>query len=154
MLGRLTSWVEHLPVWARPAAIGGLYIGAVVALRVLGAIIAALLRGQPVPVQAALLLPAAVAVGAYMGAVGGVVFALVRPRLRSWLGRAGDVVTGVLCVYAYMLSFAVPAAVFAHDEARGAVRNPAFWVISSAFGLLFGLGLAVVPRGKGGRPGT
>ncbi len=141
------DFIERLPPWARPAAYGGIYIGSVVALRAIGAIIGAYLRAKPVPAGMLLLVPAGFVVGIYVGAVGGLTFSLVRPALARGLGRIGDLLAGILCTYAYMLSVVVPLAIWADGEERAMIHGPAFWVISGGIGLVIGGVFAkILPR--------
>ena len=78
---------------------------------------------------------AAIGIGGYGGAVGGVSYHLVRARLKRF-GRAGNYLTGIAVAYAYLLAFALPAA-FLGVEAT--LREPAGWVILAIMGAVFGL---------------
>jgi hypothetical protein len=145
---RLAAVAGRLPRWARPAWYVGVYVGLIVALRAAGALIGSVLAGRGIPTSVLLQVPIAILVGAYMGAVGGICYALVHPPLHRALKRIGDVVTGLVCVYAYMLAFGLPAAAFSHDpELTSMVRDPIFWGVASFFGLLVGAMLAYSHRG-------
>lgn len=129
MLSRIATGIERLPAWLRPAAWGALLVGGMVLVRVAFAMLA---RGP----SWRLLGMAAVAclVGGYLGAVGGFVYHLVRPRTRGW-GRVGDYVTGVACVWGYAVALLLPAAFFSQDAA---FRQPSMWIIMAGLGLLAG----------------
>src|ERR1051325_6352323 len=132
ILTALTARIQHFPKWARPAASGALVIGGITIVRAI--FLLALRRTQP---SWALLLTvlAAIAVGAYGGAVGGLAYALVRARFRKW-GRIGDYLTGLACMYAYLLAFGIPLAVFTREEM---LRQPVGWLIMAIVGTVFGL---------------
>lgn len=97
--------VGRLPPWARPAAWGAIFIGALVFLR---AFALTLLGNFDWRVLVAV--PLAVLFGAYLGAVGGIAYHFVRPRTRSF-GRWGDYLTGIACAGGYLLAFLLPAAI-------------------------------------------
>ena len=79
---------------------------------------------------------AAVAAGA--GAVGGVAYGLVRPRTRRF-GRGGDYLTGIACVYAYMLAFLVPLALLGVEPLLYTRMGAGVFVLlGTVFGLVVG----------------
>jgi len=123
-------------------------VGLIVCLRAVGWLLGAMLQGRPIPLSVLLQIPAAIFVGAYMGAVGGVVYAVFHPPLRRALRGWGSLLTGLLCAYGYMLAFGVPAALFSHDpETNGMVADPIFWGVATVFGLFVGGLLALLNRG-------
>jgi len=132
LLGRVVEAVEHLPRWARPAGVGALLVGALTLLR---AIVLILLRRAAVTLEMVLVILAAIGLGAYGGLVGGVAYSLVRNPTRR-LGRVGDYVTGIACVYAYLVAFGIPAALFTNEEL---FRSALGWAILSIIGIVFGL---------------
>jgi hypothetical protein len=96
--------LKRLPQWLRAAAVGGVVVGVFAILRVAGMAVA----GEgPSPLNALLLIAALTVGGAYLGAVAGITYAIVRDPLRK-IGRAGDYVAGVLCVWAYLLASMIP----------------------------------------------
>jgi DNA-binding transcriptional regulator YdaS (Cro superfamily) len=130
---RLFAWVERVPSWARPAAVGAAILGAVVSLRVVFAI--PLLISAPAKFGEALL---AVAAAAGAGAVGGFAYSLSRPALRR-LGRLGDYLTGIVCVFAYMGALAVVAPLaFGERVIEDQTSLTIFVVVSVFFGLVMG----------------
>jgi hypothetical protein len=94
----------RFPRWVRAAAVGAAAVGVVTVLRVLGMVVA----GEGPSLLGALgLIFAAIAGGAYLGAVAGLTYAIVRDPLRK-IGRMGDYAAGVLCVWAYLLASLIP----------------------------------------------
>jgi hypothetical protein len=65
------------------------------------------------------------------------VYALVRKRFRKF-GRLGDYLTGLACMYAYLLAFGIPLAVFTREEM---LRDPVGWLIMAVLGTVFGLAI-------------
>jgi transcriptional regulator with XRE-family HTH domain len=128
----LADRLDHLPRWARPAAVGAILIGALTILRAL-----LLVAFQRTPVSLSLLLTilGAIGLGAYGGAVGGFAYGLVRARFRRF-GRLGDYLTGLVCAYAYLLAFGIPLALFTGEEM---FRDPVGWVIMVILGAVFGV---------------
>lgn len=130
---RLFTWVERVPSWARPAAVGAAILGAVVSLRVVLAV--PLLLSAPGKFGEALL---AVAAAAGAGAVGGFAYSLSRPALRR-LGRLGDYLTGIVCVFAYMGALAAVAPLaFGERVIEDQPSLIAFAIASVFFGLVIG----------------
>jgi transcriptional regulator with XRE-family HTH domain len=130
LLGSLGNLVEHVPPFFRPPLVGALILGGIVAVRVVFAV-PSLLR-TPAEFLGAL---AALVAAAGAGAVGGVVYSVVRPPLRH-LGRAGDYITGVASVAGYMGALIVVAPVaFGESLAEGVEA----WIIWGITSLLFGL---------------
>lgn len=127
---RILGWVERVPAWARPAAVGALLLGAIVSLRILFAL--PFLFSAPAKMGAALV---AVLSAAGAGAAGGASYSLTRPTLRK-LRRPGDYLTGIVCVFAYMGSLALVAP-YAFGERL--IDDRAGWVIFSIVSIFFGL---------------
>jgi hypothetical protein len=127
---RLFEWVERVPAIARPAAVGAALLATLVLLRVIFSL-PRLVKAPGELAGAALALVAAAAAGA----VGGFAYSLTRPTLKR-LGRPGDYLTGIVCVFAYMGSLAL-AAPFAFGEAI--VEDRAGWVIMAIVSVFFGL---------------
>ena len=125
----ISTRIERLPPWLRPAAWGALLVGGLVLVRMAFAMLA---RGP----SWNLLGNAVVAciVGGYLGAIGGLVYRVVRPRTRNW-GRIGDYVTGVACIWGYAVALMLPAAFFSSDPS---FRQPGLWITVAAVGLLAG----------------
>ena len=124
--------IQRLPKWARPAAAGAVLIGGLTLVR---AVFVVASRRSPVSLTLVLTVLAAIGVGAYGGAVGGLAYVLVRDRFRKF-GRVGDYLTGLTCVYAYLLAFGIPLAVFTREEM---FREPVGWIIMVIIGAIFGL---------------
>lgn len=96
--------LKRLPQWLRAAAVGAVAVGIFTILRVAGMAIAG---EAPSPVEALLLIIGSILGGAYLGAAAGITYAIVRDPLRK-IGRAGDYVAGILCVWAYLLASVIP----------------------------------------------
>jgi hypothetical protein len=130
---RFFGGIASIPSWARPAAIGAIVLGAMTMVRVLFAL--PLLMSHPEKVGEALV---AVLAAAGAGAAGGAVYSLTRPTLRK-LGRPGDYLTGIVCVYAYMgaLALAAPDA-FGETLINDGTDLVALAIISAFFGLFVG----------------
>ena len=125
----LSERIGRLPAWARPAAWGALFIGALVLLRAFAFLLLGNFDWRVLGVVALGLL-----LGAYLGAVGGIVYYFVRPRARH-LGRWGDYLTGVACAGGYLLAFMVPAAITGEEMAR----DPVGWLAAGIMAVVFGL---------------
>ncbi|MEJ2217464.1 MAG: hypothetical protein P8099_12705 [Gemmatimonadota bacterium] len=122
--------VQLLPKWARPAAYGGALIGGIVVIR-------AALAGLAVGFSFHLLetAGAGIGIGVYMGAVGGIAYHLVREPFRAF-GRAGDYLTGIVCMFAYLLAIGVPVDLLTNDpDFRGLTS----WIVFSGVAVVFGL---------------
>jgi hypothetical protein len=133
VLVRLVGLVRRLPPWARPAAVGGGVLFAIVAVRVLFALPGAITHPRA-------LLDAAIALGAATGAgaAGGLVYSAVRGPFRRF-GRLGDYLTGVACVLAYMGALALVAPVaFGEPLVKDRSDLGVFAILSVGFGLLIG----------------
>jgi hypothetical protein len=115
--------LKRLPQWLRATVVGAVAVGLFAILRVAGMTIAG---EAPSLVDATLLIAGSIVGGAYLGAVAGITYAIVRDPLRK-IGRAGDYVTGILCVWAYLLASVIPMQLltgrpaFATPEEAGAV---------------------------------
>lgn len=132
VLGQVSDGVHRLPAWARPAAFGALLVGALTLLR---AIVIVVVRQAPITSDLLLTVLAAIGLGAYGGLVGGVAYSMVREPTRR-LGRAGDYVTGIVCVYAYLAAFGIPATFFTDEEM---FHSAIGWTILLIVGALFGV---------------
>ncbi len=130
LLNMLQKAISRLPAWLRPAAWGGILAGALVLTR---AVIGALTYG--LSVQLLVTVGETIGVGVYGGAVGGLAYTLVRRATRR-LGRFGDYVTGVVCVWAFFAAFAAPLALFTSDPD---FRSPVVWWIGAIVGVVFGV---------------
>lgn len=98
------SALKRFPVWLRVTVVGAAVVGVITVLRIAGSAIG----GEgPSPLTALRLIFGFTVIGAYLGAVAGITYAVVRDPLRS-IGRLGDYVAGVLCVWAYLLASVLP----------------------------------------------
>lgn len=127
---RLFEWVERVPPIARPAAVGAALLATLVLLRVVFSL-PRLVR-EPSELAGAVL---ALVSAAAAGAIGGFAYSLTRPTFKR-LGRPGDYLTGIVCVFAYMGSLAFVAP-FAFGEPI--VEDRAGWVIMAIVSVFFGL---------------
>jgi len=135
LLGSIAQAVGRLPSWARPGAAGAILLGAWTLFR---AIIIIAVRRAPVTLSLLLTILGAIGLGAYGGLVGGIAYTLIRAPSRR-LGRAGDYVTGIVCAYAYLLAFGIPAALFTTEEMfRSAVGWIALLFVGTVLGLAIG----------------
>jgi hypothetical protein len=132
LLTEVAARVSALPRWVRPAAVGALLMGTVAVIR---AIATLFLRGGAPSPRLLLVVLGSIGLGAYGGLVGGVAYALVREPSRRW-GRLGDYATGLVCAYAFLLAFGIPAAL---SSAENTFRTPGAWAVLGAMGTLFGL---------------
>jgi hypothetical protein len=128
----LSDAIERWPAPLRPAAWGAIGVGLLTAAR---ALLSLVFQPEARSLTTLWLVLGAVAVGAYGGAVGGIVFHLVRGPFRRF-GRAGDYLTGIAIMYGYLLAILVPLALWS-DEAM--LRTPLGWGIMLALGTFFGL---------------
>ena len=130
---RIFAWMERVPSWARPAAVGAAILGIIVSLRVAFAL--PVLFSNPARLGEALL---AVTAAAGAGAIGGFAYTLTRPTLRR-LGRVGDYLTGIVCVFAYMGALALVAPLaFGEPLIEDRAGVIIFVVVSAFFGLIVG----------------
>ena len=129
VVGALSAVADRLPAWARPALWGALLIGTIVLLRVVVMLVVAGPSWRLLSVAGL-----GLAVGGYLGAVGGGTYYLVRPRVRR-MGRAAPYVTGIACAVAYLLAFMIPAAIVGEEIAR----DPGGWGIMALVAVVFGL---------------
>ena len=96
--------LRRLPQWLRATVVGSVGIGALTIVRIAGMAVG----GEgPAPVDALLLIGGSFIVGAYLGAVAGITYAIVRDPLRR-IGRLGDYIAGIMCVWAYLLASVIP----------------------------------------------
>lgn len=127
----LSTQIERLPKMLRPAGWGAVLIGGMTLVRAGFYFLFHPTRA----LQAIGAILAAIGVGAYGGAVGGVVYGVTRPRTLRF-GRLGDYLTGLACSFAYLLAFAVPMALFTDEEM---LRHVSGWVIFAVLGIVFGI---------------
>ena len=99
----LGEQVRRLPAWLQPAAVGALVVGGLTLFR--AALM--LLLQRRFTADIALAVATAIGVGAVGGAAGGLAYGAVRPPTRG-LGRIGDALTGIACVYACLLAIGLP----------------------------------------------
>jgi len=123
--------IQELPGMARPAAWGAVIVGGFAMVRVLFYWLAHPARS----LQAIGITLAAIGLGAYGGAVGGVAYSITRPRTRRF-GRLGDYLTGLACSFAFLLAFVIPVNLFTNDNSFTGTTN---LVISAVVALIFGL---------------
>jgi hypothetical protein len=129
----ITKAVQRLPSWARPAALSGGLLFALVMLRGLFLIPSAMSHPE-------LLIGLAKAAGiaTAAGVIGGLTYSAVREPLRRF-GRAGDYLTGVACVLAYMGALAIGAPVLLGEPIVKQLSDLwIFGIASVVFGLLIG----------------
>jgi transcriptional regulator with XRE-family HTH domain len=125
--------IGRLPEWARPAAFGAVVVAAITSVRALFLIPA--MVAKPAILLAAL---ATVLLGAAAGAVGGLAFSLIRPKLAR-LGRMGDYLTGIVCMAAYLGAFGV-VALLEYGIPPG--RDLVMWLVIGGFcTVLFGIAM-------------
>lgn len=130
---RIFDLFARLPSSVRPAVGGAIILGAMSAVRVVFAIPA--LARQPSKIGEALL---AIAAAAGAGAVGGLAYSLTRPTLRR-LGRPGNYLTGIVCVFAYMGALALVAPIaFGESIVKDRSELVIFAIVSTFFGLFVG----------------
>ncbi len=121
--------IERIPRPLRPAAVGALALAAVVILRAVWTIPAVLAR--PALLGPLLL---SVVVAACAGAAGGAAYSISRPKLEP-LGRAGDYLTGIVCIAAYMAAIAAAAPILFGIRM---IKEPSDWAIMGAIAVFFG----------------
>jgi len=132
-LVRAFGLFERVPSWARPALAGAMLLGGITSLRLLFAL--PRIRTAPELVGMALV---AVLVSAGAGATGGFAYSLTRPTLKR-LGRPGDYLTGVVCVFAYMGALLIVAPLaFGESIVKEPSELAVFAVVSTFFGLVIG----------------
>ncbi len=135
LLASVAGTIQRLPGWLRPAAVGAILIGGLTIVR---AILLLVLRRAAPSLELLLTVLAAAGVGAYGGAVGGLAYGAAREWTKK-LGAFGPYALGVICVYAYLLAFGIPLAVFGgEDMFRTASGWIAFTIVGTIFGLIIG----------------
>lgn len=96
--------LKRLSTWVRATVVGAVAVGVLTVVRIAGMAVA----GEgPSAVDALGVIVGLTLFGAYLGAVAGITYAIVRDPLRR-IGRAGDYIAGVLCVWAYLLASVLP----------------------------------------------
>jgi hypothetical protein len=96
--------LKRLPPWLRTTVVGAVVVGVFTILRVAGMTVAG---EAPSLLDALTLIGGLIIAGAYLGAVAGITYAIVRDPLQK-IGRAGDYVAGILCVWAFLLAWVIP----------------------------------------------
>lgn len=124
------EWADRVPAIARPAVVGAALLAALVLIRILFALPRLLSEPREFVTAGVALLAA---VGA--GAVGGFTYSLTRPLFKR-LGRPGDYLTGIVCVFAYMGSLAGVAPTAFGEPI---VEERADWVIMAIVAAVFGV---------------
>jgi len=124
--------IQRLPGWLRPAAVGAILIGGLTIVR---ALLQLVLRRAAPSLEMPLTVLAAVGLGAYGGAVGGLAYRAAHQRTKR-LGAFGPYALGIICVYAYLLAFGIPLAVFSRDDM---FRSASGWIAFAAVGTVLGL---------------
>jgi hypothetical protein len=118
--------IRRLPAWLRPAATGGLLFGVMTIFR--AGFMLLFQRGTQA-LQAVIAVGVAVGIGAYAGAVGGLTYALVKkPAAR--LGAFRPYVIGIACVWACLLAFGIPLAIFTTEQFFRSALGWAFLAIA------------------------
>ena len=130
---RVFDLIDSVPAWARPAVLGALALGAIVLLR--GLFLLPRLISEPDKLGGVVV---AVLAAAGAGAAGGAVYSLTRPTLRK-LGRSGDYLTGIVCVFAYMGALALVAPyALGEPMINDGTELVVFAIASTFFGLFIG----------------
>ena len=134
-LAWLQDHLEPLPAPLRAAVWGALIIGAMTLVRsVLQLVVVPAARSWSTVASVFI----ALGVGAYCGAVGGLVHHFVRAPSRR-LGRMGDYLTGVAVAYSYFLALCAPAAALGVlPSLRRLDGWPPIIAVGTFFGLLLG----------------
>lgn len=132
MLRAAHAALQRLPRWLRPTVVGSVAFGAFSLVR-LATLIAS---GEAPSISGALLLIAAGFLGgAYLGAVAGIAYGIVRDPLRR-LGRLGDYLAGILCTWVYILASVIPMQLL---TGRPAFSNPTEAAVVAAGGAVIGV---------------
>ena len=98
------KWLDKRPRWLRAVVVGAGAMGLFTILRIAGLS----MNGEaPSAADGLLLLAGGILTGAYLGAVAGITYAIVRDPSRR-LGRAGDYVAAIMCVWAFLLAAFIP----------------------------------------------
>ena len=135
--GLFIALASRIPSSLVPAVLGATFLGGVVAIRVIFAILGLMIR-EPNVAAAAELARAAVPpilAAAGGGASGGLVIPLVRPVLRR-MGALGDYLTGVLVVEAYIIALGILAPVAFKEPL---VDGSSDWTFMLVGGAVFGI---------------
>jgi len=132
LLASVAGTIQRLPRWLRPAAVGAILIGGLTVVR---AILFLVLRRAAPSLELLLTVLGAIGVGAYGGAVGGLAYVMAREPTKK-LGAFAPYALGIVCVYAYLLAFGIPLAVFGGDDM---FRSVSGWIALVIVGTVFGL---------------
>ena len=125
----------RFPVWLRATVVGAAAVGLLTILRLAGLAVSG---DGPSALAALGIIVRWIFIGAYQGAVAGITYSIVRDPLRR-IGRLGDYVAGVLCVWAYLLATVLPLQLlpqrpeFAHPD-----QAPALALGGAVVGMLIG----------------
>lgn len=134
LLVKASDWLDRLPSWARPAAVGAAILAA---MTLPGAAIGALVQGIDDP-NMIVILPFAVLMASGAGAVGGLVYSFLGRPLRK-LGRIGDYPAGIVSVLGYMGAIAIVSELlFKEPIVEGSAGLFILLGVSVFFGLLVG----------------
>lgn len=134
LLVKASDWLDRLPSWARPAAVGAAILAA---MTLPGAAIGALVQGIDDP-SMIVILPFAVLMASGAGAVGGLVYSFLGRPLRK-LGRVGDYPAGIVSVFGYMGAIAIVSELLFNEPIiEGSAGLLIFVGVSVFFGLLVG----------------
>lgn len=128
LAGPKLRWVYERPLWVRASLLGALGGVMLAGIRMLFVLVT---RRPSVALY--LSVAKALAIAAWMGAAGGLVYSAVRAPLRR-LRRAGDYLTGVAVVAGAFLALAIPGALF-----FGAFHERSAWVAGCVVTVLCGL---------------
>jgi hypothetical protein len=96
--------LKRLPQWLRSTAVGAVALGIFGILRVAGMAVGG---EAPSALDSLLFIGGSIIGGAYLGAVAGITYVIVRDPLRK-IGRAGDYIAGILCAWVYILASVIP----------------------------------------------
>lgn len=94
----------RFPLWLRATVVGAVAVGLLAVLRMAGL---ATSGDGPSALVALGIIVRGIIIGAYQGAIAGITYSVVRDPLRR-IGRLGDYIAGVLCVWAYLLATVLP----------------------------------------------
>lgn len=124
--------LQRFPPWLRPTVVGAVAFSTFSLVR-LASLIAS--RDAPSISGALLLIAAGFVGGAYLGAVAGIAYNIVREPLRR-LGRLGDYLAGILCTWVYILASVIPMQLL---TGRPAFSNPTEAAVVAAGGAVIGV---------------
>ena len=129
---RLAVWTGTLPAFLRPAVWGAVGFGAMTLFK---AVLMTAIAPRTMGLKAWGMALAAVGLGAYMGAVGGLAWSAIKP-IALKLGRPGDFLAAAVAVNACLLSVLLPIRLFKMDDVP---HTGVFVVTLLAMGTVVGL---------------